>query len=148
MDEIIGAHAILYSKDPEADRVFLRDTLRLPNVDVGEGWLVFALPPSEVAVHPAEKNDVHELYLMVRDVEAFAAALEKRGVACAPPTDRGWGILTQVTLPGGGRLGVYQPRHARPKWRRAPARSRRGAAAARPGGSRAKKPGRRTARRR
>jgi hypothetical protein len=148
MDGIIGAHAILYSRDPEADRAFLRDTLRLPSVDVGEGWLVFALPPSEAAVHPAEKNDVHELYLMVRDVEAFVAALEKRGVACPPPRDRGWGVLTQVTLPGGGRLGVYQPRHARPKWRKASARRGRGAAATRAGAGTLKKARRATARRR
>ncbi len=116
MKTIIGAHAILYSTDPEADRAFLRDVLRLPNVDVGDGWLVFALPPSEVAVHPAEKNDVHELYLMVRDVDALVAALAKRGVPCTPPRDLGWGVLTQVTLPGGGRIGAYAPRHPRPKW--------------------------------
>ena len=122
MKMIIGAHAILYSTDPEADRAFLRDVLRLPSVDVGDGWLVFALPPSEVAVHPAERNDVHELHLMVKDVDAFVAALARRGVACTRPRDLRWGVLTQVTLPGGGRIGAYEPRHARPKRAR---RSRR-----------------------
>ena len=114
--KIVGAHAIVYSKDAEADRAFLRDVLRLPSVDVGEGWLVFALPPAEVAVHPGDKNDVHELYLMVKDVGALVAAMAERGVACTPPRDLGWGVLTQLTLPGGGRLGAYEPRHARPSW--------------------------------
>jgi hypothetical protein len=114
--KIIGAHAIVYSKDAERDRAFLRDVLRLPGVDVGDGWLVFALPPAEVAVHPGDKNDVHELYLIVRDVGALVAALTKAGVACTPPRDLGWGVLTQLTLPGGGRLGAYEPRHARPSW--------------------------------
>src|SRR2546425_16196 len=72
---IIGAHSIIYSKAPQADRVFLRDVLELPSVDVGDGWLIFGLPPAEVAVHPAEENDVHELYLMCADVEAFALTL-------------------------------------------------------------------------
>lgn len=112
---IIGAHSILYSKRPEADRAFLRDVLRLPNVDVGEGWLIFGLPPAEVAVHPSSKNDVHEFYLMCADAEAFAAAMRERGIACTPVRDMGWGLLTQLTLPGGGKLGVYQARHARPK---------------------------------
>ena len=112
---IIGAHSIVYSKDPEADRAFLRDVLEFPHVDVGEGWLIFGLPPAEVAVHPSEKNDVHELYLMCDDVEAFVAQMAKRGIGCTLVRNQGWGVLTQVTLPGGGKLGVYQPRHARPK---------------------------------
>jgi hypothetical protein len=112
---IIGAHSIIYSKSPEADRAFLRDVLALPSVDVGDGWLIFGLPPAEVAVHPSDKNDVHELYLMCEDVEAFVAAMGERGLECAAVRNQGWGLLTQVTLPGGGKLGVYQPRHARPK---------------------------------
>ena len=112
---IIGAHSIVYSKDPEADRAFLRDVLGLPHVDVGGGWLIFGLPPAEVAVHPSGKNDVHEFYLMCDDVKAFVAELKKRGVACSALQSMGWGMLTQVMLPGGGKLGVYQPRHARPK---------------------------------
>jgi len=112
---IIGAHSIIYSKKPDADRAFLRDVLKLPNVDVGGGWLIFGLPPAEVAVHPGEKNNVHEFYLMVDDVEALIAEMKKRGIACGPVHNQGWGLLTQITLPGGGKLGVYQPRHARPK---------------------------------
>jgi hypothetical protein len=112
---INGAHSIIYSKAPQADRLFLQDVLQLPSVDVGEGWLIFGLPPSEVAVHPSDDNDVHELYFMCDDVEAFVAAMSKRNIRCGPVQNQGWGLLTQVTLPGGGKLGVYQPRHARPK---------------------------------
>ena len=112
---IVGAHSIIYSKNAEADRAFLRDILKLPNVDVGGGWLIFGLPPAEVAVHPSDENDVHEFYFMCSDVDALMADLEKRGIACAPARKMDWGVLTQVTLPGGGKLGVYQPLHARPK---------------------------------
>lgn len=112
---INGAHTIIYSRSPEKDRAFLREVLRLPHVDVGEGWLIFGLPPSEVAVHPSEENDVHELYLMCDDVAAFIAAVKKHRIACSPVQNRGWGLITQVTLPGGGKLGVYEPRHARPR---------------------------------
>ena len=112
---INGAHSIIYSKNPEADRVFLRDVLELPNVDIGDGWLIFGLPPAEVAVHPSSKNDVHEFYLMCDDVEAFIAAMNERNIICGPVQNRGWGLLTQLTLPGGGGLSIYQPRHARPK---------------------------------
>jgi hypothetical protein len=124
---INGAHSIIYSKSPEKDRRFLRDVLKLPHVDVGDGWLIFGLPPSEVAIHPSEENDVHEFYLMCADVAAFLREMKKRRIVCTPVQDQGWGLLTQVTLPGGGKLGVYQPRHARPK--PMPARAR---AAARP----------------
>jgi hypothetical protein len=112
---LIGSHSIIYSKNPEADRAFLRDVLKLTHVDVGHGWLIFGLPPSEVAVHPGEKNNVHEFYLMVDDVEAFIAEMKKNKIACGPVQNPGWGMLTQVSLPGGGKLGVYQPRHGRPK---------------------------------
>ena len=112
---INGAHTIIYSKDPEADRAFLKDVLGLPHVDLGEGWLVFGLPPSEVAVHPSEKNDVHELYFLCEDVEELISAMKRRQVACSPVRKMGWGFLTVVTLPGGGEIGVYQPRHARPE---------------------------------
>ena len=113
---ISGAHSIIYSKDAEADKAFLRDELGLPNVDVGRGWLIFALPPAEVAVHPADENGRHELYLMTEDIQAFVAEMEKRGVRCSAARDQGWGVLAEITLPGGGVLGVYQPRHARPEW--------------------------------
>lgn len=112
---IIGAHSIIYSTNAEADRAFLRDVLKLTNVDVGGGWLIFGLPPAEVAVHPSERNDVHEFYFMCDDLEAFIAELKKHHIACDPVQDEGYGLLTQLTLPGGGKLGVYQPRHARPK---------------------------------
>ena len=110
-----GAHSIIYSTNPDADRAFLHDVLALPSVDVGGGWLIFGLPPSEVAVHPSNQNDLHELYLMCDDVEAFVAAMKRRNADCAPVENQGWGLLTRVTLPGGGKLGVYQPRHERPK---------------------------------
>jgi hypothetical protein len=124
---IIGAHSILYSRKPEVDRAFLRDVLGFPSVDAGDGWLIFGLPPAEVAVHPSDENDVHELYLMCDDVLALIADMQKRGIACGPAMNRGWGLLTQVTLPGGGKLGIYQPRHARPKAVRAVRKARRSA---------------------
>ena len=112
---IIGAHSIIYSTSPDGDRAFLRDVLKLTNVDVGDGWLIFGLPPAEVAVHPSDKNDVHEFYLMCDDVEALVAEMKKSDIACEPVQNQGWGLLTHLTLPGGGQLGIYQPRHARPK---------------------------------
>jgi hypothetical protein len=121
---INGAHAIIYSKNAEADRAFLRDIVELPNVDVGDGWLIFGLPPSEVAVHPGDENEVHELYFMCDDVERLVVTLTQRGYACDPVRNQGWGLLTQVTLPGGGKLGIYEPRHARPK-SAAPAKKKR-----------------------
>ena len=111
---LIGAHSIIYSTNPEADRAFLRDVLALPNLDVGGGWLIFGLPPAEVAVHPSNKNDVHEFYLMCDDVEAFIAEMKTHDVACSPVQNQGWGLLTRITLPGGGTLAIYQPRHGRP----------------------------------
>lgn len=112
---INGAHAVIYSTDPGADRAFLRDVLKLPNVDVGDGWLIFGLPPSEVAFHPSEKNDVHELYLMCENVDAVVTQLKEHGIACDEVQDQGWGRVTALTLPGGGKLGVYEPRHERPE---------------------------------
>jgi len=112
---IIGAHSIIYSTDPEADRAFLRDVLKFPKVDVGGGWLIFGLPPAEVAVHPSGENGVHEFYLMCEDVKAFVKEMNRHNIHCGELHNQGWGILTQITLPGGGKLGVYQPRHARPK---------------------------------
>jgi hypothetical protein len=112
---IIGAHSVIYSTSPDADRAFLRDVLKLPNVDVGSGWLIFGLPPAEVAVHPSDENDVHEFYLMCDDVEAVIVEMTMHGVASSPVHDAGWGLITHLTLPGGGTLGIYQPRHARPE---------------------------------
>ena len=111
---IIGAHAIIYTKDAEADRAFLSDVIGLSSVDVGGGWLIFTLPPSEVALHPSERNDVHELYLMCDDVDAFIAEMSAKKVRCSKVQEERWGRLTEVALPGGGKVGVYQPLHARP----------------------------------
>jgi len=112
---IIGGHSIIYSTKPEADRAFFRDVLKLTSVDVGHGWLIFGLPPAEIAVHPAESNGTHEFFLMCDDAAAFVDEMQRRNVSCEPIQDQGYGIMTRVTLPGGGTLGVYQPRHARPK---------------------------------
>lgn len=112
---ISGAHAIIYSKDAEADRRFLLEVLKLPHVDAGQGWLIFALPPAEVAVHPGEENDRHELYLMCEDIEHVARTLMREGLACSARHEERWGVLMQLTLPGGGNLGIYQPRHPRPE---------------------------------
>ena len=108
---ISGAHAIIYSTNADADRAFFRDVLNFPSVDAGHGWLIFALPPAEIAVHPAEENGRHEIYLMCDDVAATVQALEKHQVKCDPVADLGWGMLTHLSLPGGGRLGLYQPKH-------------------------------------
>jgi hypothetical protein len=113
--KIIGAHSILYSRDAEADRAFLKDVLKFPNVDVGGGWLIFGLPPSEVAVHPGEEGDTQEFYLMVDDVAAFAAEMKTHKRKCSALEDLRWGIRTTLQLPSGAQLGVYQPKHDRPK---------------------------------
>jgi catechol 2,3-dioxygenase-like lactoylglutathione lyase family enzyme len=109
---IRGSHVILYSSDAEADRAFLRDVLDLPHVDAGGGWLILQLPPAEVAVHPAETSGTTELYLVCDDVDATVAELGARGVEfVGPVTDEGWGRLTGIRLPGGGRVGLYEARH-------------------------------------
>jgi catechol 2,3-dioxygenase-like lactoylglutathione lyase family enzyme len=110
---ITGGHIIIYSADHEADLAFFRDVLGWPHVDVGGGRLFFKLPPAELAVHEAERNDTHELYLTCEDLPAVIATLADKGVTCTPPDDRGWGIVTSIRLPGGGNLGLYQPRHER-----------------------------------
>ena len=109
---INGAHVLLYTADAEADRAFIRDVLGFRSVDAGDGWLIFALPPTELAVHPAGQDDVGAaLYLMCEDVEAVAASLAERGVEVAARQDAGWGIVTSIPLPSGGTIGLYQPRH-------------------------------------
>ena len=111
---ITGAHSIIYSTRPEADRAFLRDVLKLTHVDVGNGWLIFGLPPAEVAVHPSDTTGVHEFYLLCDDIVALIAEMKQHQIICDPVQNQGWGLLTHLTLPSGGKLGVYQPRHARP----------------------------------
>jgi hypothetical protein len=105
---------VLYSTDAEADRQFLRDVLRFPFVDAGHDWLIFAVPPTEIAVHPAEANGGQELFLMCDDIEAFKATMADLGVRCSDVTNQRWGLLLHLTLPGGGQLGVYQPSHPTP----------------------------------
>ena len=112
---INGAHMIIYTKDAEADRTFFRDVLKWPHVDAHDGWLIFAMPPSEIAFHPVmDDGEKHEIYLMCEDVEALAAQMTEAGYTCTDISDEGWGRLTCVTLPGGSQLGIYQPRHASP----------------------------------
>lgn len=112
---ISGAHAIIYSKDADADRAFLRDVLGLDNVDAGGGWLIFGLPPSEIAVHPThDTSGSHEVYFLCESIDAFVNDMKARGVPCDPVASLGWGVLTRITLPGGGGIGVYEPRHPRP----------------------------------
>ena len=110
---ITGSHVIVYSRDADADRAFFRDVLNYPHVDAGGGWLIFKLPTAEVAVHPVEGRESHELYLMCDDVNATIADLADHGVSCSPVSDEGWGLLTSIRLPGGGELGLYEPRHPR-----------------------------------
>src|SRR6185503_8212675 len=148
---IIGAHAIIYSTNSDADRAFPRDVLELTHVDVGGGWLIFGLPPAEVAVHPGEDGGVHELYLMSDDIGKFCEQMALHGIATATVQNAGWGLLTHVTLPGGGKLGVYQPRHARPEpmaepMGSTPGRRARKTAARKPARPAAKKSGARSAR--
>ncbi|MFN8572184.1 MAG: VOC family protein [Gemmatimonadaceae bacterium] len=108
---IIGMHALVYAARAEEARAFFRDVLGFSSVDAGHGWLIFAAPPAEIAVHPAEGEEHHELYLMCDDIEATVAELKAKGVEVGPINDRGWGRVTQLHLPGGTRLGMYEPRH-------------------------------------
>jgi hypothetical protein len=111
---ITGVHAIIYSRDPDADRAFCRDVLGFPSVDAGGGWLIFALPPAELAAHPAD--DAHqELYLMCDDVRATVDELAAKGVEFTTEiSDEGFGLLTALRLPSGAELGLYEPRHPSP----------------------------------
>ena len=112
---IVGAHAIVFSTDAEADRAFCADVLGLASVDAGAGWLIFALPPAELAVHPDDDGDRHELYLMCDDVHATVAELEAKGARFeGGVADQGWGLVTAIRLPGGGRLRLYEPHHPSP----------------------------------
>jgi catechol 2,3-dioxygenase-like lactoylglutathione lyase family enzyme len=109
---ISGAHVIVYSRNAEADRAFFSDVLGFKSVDAGHGWMIFALPPAETAFHPADKNGVHELYFMCDDLDAEMASLAKKGVKCSEVHDERWGSITRMRLPGGGEIGLYQPKHA------------------------------------
>lgn len=114
---ITGAHAIIYTQDAQAARAFFRDVLGFPSADAGEGWLIFGLPPSELAAHPAEASDAgrHQLYLLCADIGKAVGRLRAQGVEfTGDPVDHGWGILTTMKIPGGGEIGLYEPRHPRP----------------------------------
>jgi catechol 2,3-dioxygenase-like lactoylglutathione lyase family enzyme len=112
---ITGAHAIIFTRDPEATRAFLRDVLGLASVDAGGGWLIFELPAAELAAHPTEGDSRHELYLMCDDIEATVEKLKAKGVDFTRPiSDEGWGRLTALALPDGDELALYEPRHASP----------------------------------
>jgi catechol 2,3-dioxygenase-like lactoylglutathione lyase family enzyme len=107
---ISGAHVIIYSKNAEADRAFFRDLLEFKSVDAGHGWLIFALPPAEAAFHPSA-DEGHELFLMCDDLTAQMAALKSKGIHCSKVEEARWGSITKMRLPGGGSVGLYQPKH-------------------------------------
>jgi hypothetical protein len=100
-----------WGREGDADRRFLRDVLGFSSVDAGHGWLIFALPPGEIAVHPAEENGKHELYLMCDDLNTEMAALAAKGVRCSEVHNERWGSITKLELPGGGQIGLYEPTH-------------------------------------
>ena len=109
---INGSHVILFSNDPETDRAFFADVLGYPNVDAGGGWLIFKIPPAELAVHPTDGPAGHELYFMCDDLEATVRDLKDKGVEFAEDvSEERWGRLTRFRLPGGGEVGLYEPRH-------------------------------------
>jgi hypothetical protein len=112
---ITGMHAVIYTRNAEADRAFFRDVLGFSWVDAGGGWLIFGAPPSEIACHPASTSSKQQLYLMCDDVQAEIARLAKMDIKCGAVSDEGWGLLTTIRLPGGGDLGLYEPRHAMPR---------------------------------
>jgi predicted enzyme related to lactoylglutathione lyase len=112
---ITGVHAIVFSPDAEKTRAFFADVLNLPSADAGHGWLIFALPPAELAVHPADSGGRHELYLMCDDIHATLAELRAKGVeVVGDVSDQGWGLLAAIRLPDGAELAIYQPRHPSP----------------------------------
>ena len=108
---LTGAHIVVYSKDPEADRAFFKEILGFRSVDAGEGWLIFAVPTAEVAFHPHDENNKHEMYFMCDDINAQIAALKKKGVQVGEISEQRWGTLTTISLPGGGVIGLYEPKH-------------------------------------
>jgi catechol 2,3-dioxygenase-like lactoylglutathione lyase family enzyme len=111
---INGAHIVIYTKDPEADRVFFRDVLKFPSVNAGHDWLIFAMPPLEAAFHDSENNDQHELYLMCNDIAATLEDLKSKNVKISDVSERPWGKVATFTLPGRGKMGVYEPKHPSP----------------------------------
>src|SRR5438105_2000376 len=112
---IIGAHVILQSTNDNADMAFLTDVLKLPSINAGGGYMIYGIPPAEVSIHGSDRNDIHQLYFMCDDIADFTADMTRHGIAFSTPARQSWGTVTEITLPGGGKLGVYQPRHARPE---------------------------------
>ena len=111
---INGAHVVIYTKNPEADRAFFRDVLKFPSVDAGHGWLIFSMPSLEAAFHDSEKNDQHELFLMCDDIAASLSDLKSKDVKVSDVSEQRWGRLATFTLPGGGKIGIYEPKHPSP----------------------------------
>jgi catechol 2,3-dioxygenase-like lactoylglutathione lyase family enzyme len=109
---ISGAHVIVYSKDAEADRAFFSEVLGFKSVDAGHGWLIFALPAAEAAFHPSDSNGPHELYFMCENLKGEITRLAKKGVRCSAVSEERWGSITRMQLPGGGKIGLYQPKHS------------------------------------
>lgn len=112
---IIGAHIMLQSTNDHADMGFLTDVLKLQSINAGGGYMIFGIPPAELSIHGSDTNDVHKLYLMCEDIAAFTSDMTRHGIAFSTPARQSWGTVTEITLPGGGKLGVYQPRHPRPE---------------------------------
>jgi catechol 2,3-dioxygenase-like lactoylglutathione lyase family enzyme len=113
---ITGIHAVVFSPEAEKVRAFFADTLGMPSADAGAGWLIFALPPAELAVHPSSGDSQHQLYLMCDDIHATLAELSGKGVEIAQEVrDQGWGLLAAVRLPDGSEFPIYQPRHPSPR---------------------------------
>jgi hypothetical protein len=108
---IFGSHVVVYSEDATADRAFFHEILGFSSVDAGQGWLIFELPPAEAAVHPADGNVGHELFLMCDDLQAEIRELGGKGVQCSTVQEARWGSVTKIRLPGGGEVGLYQPKH-------------------------------------
>lgn len=140
---IIGAHVMLHSRDEAADRAFLSEVLKFNSVDAGGGFMIYGIPPAEMAIHGSDRNDLHQLYLMCEDMDGFVAEMTERAIAFTPPSFQGWGTMTEITLPGGGKLGVYEPHHKRPKH---PAAKRARKAAAKKASAK-KSPGKKPAKR-
>ena len=112
---IIGAHIMLQSTNDRADMAFLTDVLKLQSINAGGGYMIYGIPPAEVSIHGSDKNDVHRLYFMCDDIAAFTGDMTRHGIAFSTPVRQSWGTVTEITLPGGGNLGICQPRHLRPE---------------------------------
>ena len=112
---IIGAHVMLQSTNDKADMAFLTDVLKLPSINAGGGYMIYGIPPAEMSIHGSDRNDVHQLYFMCENIAAFTGDMTRHGIPFSTPVRRSWGTATEITLPGGGKLGVYQPHHTRPE---------------------------------